>query len=137
MLRFLKEIYLTSFTILFRLGGGEWPHEINAWKGVVGIALIQGIVLLAIEGWLEIFTGSRFLPHIPKLAVVAAFLILSFCNYYGLVLCRHGVVFEQEFDKFARSKKILLLTICVEIILVAITFFIYSAVRHRHFIGVD
>jgi len=137
MLRFLKEIYFTSFTILFRLGGGEWPRKVNAWKGVVGIALIEGLILLSLEGWFEILAGSQFLPHLPKWMVVTVFLILSFANYYGLVLCQHGIVFEQEFDKFNRAKKMLLLTICVAIMLAVGAFFIYSAVRHRHFIGVD
>ena len=66
-----------------------------------------------------------------------AFLVLCAVNHYVLVTRKHGITFEHEFTNLKKSKKVLLLTSSVVTILAAVAFFIYSAVVHRHFIGVD
>jgi hypothetical protein len=137
MLRLLKEIYLTAFTIFFRVGGADWTPSINGWRSVVCITLIEWFVLLGIGSWVDMFIGTQFLLNLSKWGIRIAFLVLCFVNYYVLVACSQGVEFEREFSHLKKSRKVLLVTSSVAIMLAAIVFFIYSAIVHRHFLGVD
>lgn len=133
MIRFLRDIYFTAFTIFYRLGISSTPSW-DKGRGAAGIAIIQAIVLMSVEGWIEMLGGTR-LPHLPKWMIFIAGLALCVANYYVLVTCGHGVEFEREFSHLKKSRKVLLVTSCVAIMLAAIVFFIYSAIVHRHFIG--
>jgi hypothetical protein len=135
MLRFFKEIYLTAFLIFLRISG--WAPPINAAMSVGVITVIEFWFLIGGEGLIETFGGTRSLLQIPKLAAVVAFMGLYAANYYPLVICEYGVTFEREFSHFKKSKKVLLLTTSMVLMLAAIGFFLYSAFIHRRFIGVN
>jgi hypothetical protein len=60
ILRFFKEIYLTGFTLGFRVSGSSWSSGMNAGKGVAGVTLIEAAILMGIEGWTEMLVGTRF-----------------------------------------------------------------------------
>jgi uncharacterized membrane protein YqhA len=77
-------------------------------------------------------------PRFSEPEVVLAFLALGFLNLYALFFCgftfSHGIKFEREFDNLKKSRKILLVTSCVVLLLATIVFSIYSISAHRHFI---
>jgi hypothetical protein len=102
------------------------------------ITLIEAFNLSNIMCWLDIFAGKRILPRFSEPEVLLAFLALGFLNLYVLFLCGftffHGIKFEREFDNLKKSRKILLVTSCVVLLLATIVFSIYSTSAHRHFI---
>ncbi|HEV2434594.1 MAG TPA: hypothetical protein VG077_01215 [Verrucomicrobiae bacterium] len=134
MILFFKEIYLTAFIIFFRFRGSAWSPEWNAGKSVSVLAFIEEAFLLGIVSWLEVLAGERFVPHLPKGAIAIAFVALCATNHYLLVIRGYGIRFEQEFTRFKKTKKYLLVTSCIAIIVAVITFSIYSiSVFHRFF----
>jgi len=134
MFQFFKELYLTAFTIFFKVGGADWTPGINAGKGVASVALIESAFLIGIVLWIDVLVGTKSLFDIPKWAAVIAFLALCAANHYPLVARGHGITFEREFNHLKKTRKILLMASCVVIILAAIAFFIYSvSVYHRFF----
>jgi hypothetical protein len=92
---------------------------------------------MGIAAWINILAGTDARLDIPKWAAGLAFLVLCAANYYPLVVRGHGITFEREFSNLQKSTKIRLLASCVGVILIAIAFFLYSAIAHRRFIGVD
>lgn len=136
MPRFLNELYLTAFSIFFRAGGSAWTPSINAWKGVVGVALFEGALLIGIAAWVNVLAGTKTLLAMPKWAQVGAFLALCLANHYPLVVRGLGITFERKFTSLQNSKKIFLLTSCVMVMLTIIVFFIFSARAHRRFLGI-
>ena len=133
MRRFIKELYLTAFVIFFRIARDAWSHNVNAGKGVAGVTLIEVLLAIAIEGWIEIFFWKA-LPRLPQWAFFVAFFILCGANHYPLVTCGHGIVFEREFTHLKRSRKLLLVAASGGFMLAAIMFFGYSGFVHRRFI---
>ena len=131
MLSFFKEIYLTGFTIFFKVGSANWTHGINIGKGVTGVAMVEWLILIGIASQIDALIGTRSLLDIPKWTAIFAFLVLCAANHYVLVVCRHGIVFEREFTNLKKSRRILLVAACAAITLVAIAFFISAAQAHR------
>jgi hypothetical protein len=137
MIRFLKEIYLTGFTLLFRLSRAK-KITYKAGGAMTIITLIETFNLLNISLCIEMFVGKQIVPRFSEPEVVLAFLALGFLNLYALFFCgftfSHGIKFEREFDNLKKSRKILLVTSCVVLLLATIVFSIYSISAHRHFI---
>ena len=138
MIRFLKELYLTWFTIGFRLRapqqlGGGWGTTIDAGKGVLLVCLIAFFILKGIESYIEIYVGTRFSFDSSQWERVAITLALYYANYYVLVTCGHGVKFEREFTHLKKSRKVLLLVSCVVLLLATIAFCIYSDSAYQRF----
>ena len=131
MIRFLKEIYLTAFTLLFRIPGGNTSGKI--WGAIGIIQVIEGITLVNIVFWIEILTGTRFLIF-SKLACVILALALYYPNNHVLVTRGHGIKFEREFDNLKKSRKILLVMGCAVVLLAIIMFSVYSFHAYRNFI---
>lgn len=135
MLQFFKQIYLTAFTIFFRVGGADWTPGINAGKGVAGVAMIEWLILIGTASWIDVFEGRKFLLGIPKWISIVLFLALCALNHYPLVVCGYGTHFQHEFAHLRKSRKLLLLASCALVILGAIAFFICAARVHRNLIS--
>jgi hypothetical protein len=133
ILRFFKEIYLTAFTVLFRLNA--WGPQTARGASVALIALIESGVLLGIDLLVDDFSGRTLLPTIPKWAFVVIYLVIAVLNFHLLVFRRHGVEFEREFSHFKTGKKIQLVLASMAVMLAAIAFFIYAANIHRNVIA--
>ena len=133
MVRFFKELYLTAFTMFFRLGVSRTPAY-GAGKGVAGVASIEAILLLSVVSWIQTLAGTK--SRIPKWEFVIPYFALCFANHYVLVSRGHGTAFECQFAHLKSSRRTLLLASCVAIVLAAVAFFIYSAVAHRRFLGI-
>jgi hypothetical protein len=138
MIRFLKELYLTGFTLGFRFRipqrfGGGWGPIIDAGKGAGFLSLITFVILMDIGDWIEIYVGTRFSFHSDPWVIRASGLALYLANYYVLVIRGHGIKFEREFDKLEKSRKILLVVSCAVLVLATIAFCIYSISAYQHF----
>ena len=133
MFRFFKELYLTAFVLGFRVSGSSWTPGLNAGKGVAGVTLIEALILMGIEEWIEILVGTRFSFNSSPWALRIASLVLYFVNYYILVTRSHGIKFEGEFNNLKKSRKAILLVSCVVMILAAITVIICSVSAYHRF----
>jgi len=137
VIQFFKELYLTCFTILFKIPGGT-PRS-KAVSAVTAIAVIEGLFLAGITSWIDIFMGTRFLlsdsNSLPssKLVILLFFLALCFANNRFLVTRGHGIKFEREFNNLKKTRKILLVTSCCGLVLATIAFFLYSRFAYRRF----
>ncbi|HEY1717157.1 MAG TPA: hypothetical protein VGH42_02540 [Verrucomicrobiae bacterium] len=134
MIRFLKEIYFTSFAIFFKI---PWPKDIDfkAGRAIAGITVIQWFVLLGVEWYIEMFLNKKII--FSGYVVIISFFALFFVNQYFLTIRGHGIKFAGEFDSLKKSKKIFLVVSFAVLSVAAIVFGICSAIAHRHFIGVD
>jgi hypothetical protein len=138
MIRFLKELYLTGFTLGFRarmpekLGGG-WGPVIDAGKGVAVLSLIGLINLTNIEYWFDICIGTRFTFDSNRWEQGAVFAAAFIANYYILVARGYGIRFEREFKNLKKSRKVLLVVSCAVLLLADIMFSIYSDSTYRRF----
>lgn len=133
MFRFFKEVYLTGFTLGFRSGGSSWTYRINASKGAVGVALVEWVILIGVEAWIEILIGVRSHLDYFRWAVMIALFTLWFANYYVLVIRGHGTKFEREFSDLDKSRKTLLIIGFVAVLVAAIAFFYLSVSTYHHF----
>ncbi len=133
MIRFLKEIYLTGFTLVFRLSRGK-DIACKVGGACAILILIEEFNLSNIMCWLDIFTGKQVLPRFSGPEVWLAGFVLFSINVYVLFTLRYGINFEREFNKLEKTRKILLVVSCVVLLLATIVFSIYSTSAHRHFI---
>jgi len=133
MFRFLKEIYLTGFTLGFKFACERWTPLINLGKGVTAVALFEAFILMGIAGWIDVYLGSRTFLSASKMAVGIAFLVLCAANHYILVIRGHGIKFERDFSNLEKSRKIRLLVTCALLMLANFAFFIYSVSAYQRF----
>ncbi|HSY75113.1 MAG TPA: hypothetical protein VK810_06565 [Dongiaceae bacterium] len=131
----MKELYLAEFNSFFKAGSSSWTPGVNAGKGVAGVTLIEWVILIVIAMWIELSAGERFLLlNFHRWQIWIATFILSFMNYYILVIRSHGIKFEREFNGLKKSKKILLIISCRVLELVTVAIFLYTiSVYHRFF----
>jgi hypothetical protein len=135
MVRFFKELYLTGFTILFRMSRArDITYKVGGAIGV--ITVIEWFILIGISGCVGMFLGKKTLPNLAKPTILISFFALFLANQYILFMRGHGMKFEREFDKLEKSRKILLKVSCAVLSLSAIVFFIWSGIAYRHFIGI-
>jgi hypothetical protein len=137
MISFFKELYLTVFTIGFRLRmperyGGGWGPVIDAGKGILIVSLIAFFILEGIKCNIEVFVGKRF-SFDSSLWEKAGIIVLYFVNRYVLITRGHGLKFERAFTHFKKTKKIHLLVSFAVLLLVTMAFAIYSDIAYRRF----
>ncbi len=63
---------------------------------------------------------------------MVAVLALYFASHYILVVRGHGIKFEREFNNLKKSRKMLLVTSCAVIMLVAIVFSLRMRDLYQH-----
>ncbi len=137
MIRFLKELYLTGFTLGFRFriagGWGRWVPSLgpimDAGKGVFFVWVIMFLILEGIKSYIEIHVGTQVNSPWEFAAVMA----LYFANHYILVTRGHGIKFEREFDNLEKNRKNLLLASCGVMGLATIAFSIYLGFAYQRF----
>src|SRR5438270_368629 len=104
MLRILKELYLTAFTIFFRFGVG-WSAEMRALNGVGGVAFVEFVFLVSVASCVDMLTGTRTSLGLSSTwRIVAACLTLCPLNHYFLVVRAHGIAFERQFSHLKKPK---------------------------------
>jgi len=132
MVRFLKDIYLTGFAIIFRLSRAKKDSYRSG--GAIGlITLVEWFVFIGIWGYIEMFLHRQIL--FSKRAVYGAFVALFFANMYFLMLRGFAVRFARDFDKLEKSRRIRLVVSCAVVVVVSVGFSIYSTITYRHFFG--
>lgn len=133
MVRFFKEICLTAFVIFYRIPGGKASGK--TWGAVTIILLVEFFILMDVGLWIEIFTGTRVLTStiLSKLLIFILVFALYSPNYYILVNRGYGVTFERNFNNLIKSRRILLVTSCVVLLLVTAVFYFYSLHVYQHF----
>jgi len=129
-----KEIYFTAFRNFYKAAGADWPSAVNEWKGVVGLALIESSFLMGMGLWVNILLGKFIFLSQPKWVIVAGFTILCLWNYYILIARGHGLIFESNFAKLQKAKRVRLQTYFVILTPSAVGFFSYTAYVHRNLI---
>jgi hypothetical protein len=132
MFRYFKELYLTWFILGFRVSVNSWSSGMNAGKGVLGVTLISGAIIMGGELWIELLVGTRFSFHTNPWTIRIAALALYFVNYYVLVTRNYGIKFEREFTHLQKSRKVLLHVSCAVLLLSIIAFIIYSVSVYQH-----
>jgi hypothetical protein len=137
MTRFLKELYLTGFTIGFRLRfpqkyGGGWGAKMDAGKGVLIVSIIMLLILKGAELYLEIFIGKQF-SFDSSIWAKIAILLLYFANYYPLIIRGYGIKFEREFNELEKARRTLLVISFGAFVLGSITLTIFSNSAYQHF----
>lgn len=132
MIRFLKEIYLTGFTIVFKISRAR-KITYRAGGAITIITLIEWFNLLNISSCIEMFIGKQFSPRLFEPEVLLAFLALGFLNSYVLFIRGHGIKFEREFENLKKSRRICLVASCVVVLLATILFSIYSTSAYHRF----
>jgi uncharacterized membrane protein len=134
MLGFLKELYLTGFTLGFRFSGSSWSSRMNSGKGVACVAVIEWIMLVTIGMWIDICLGTKFFFGVDRWTIRLVCLALYIANYYVLVFRGHGITFEQGFSHLKKSKQVRLKVGSGTLFLVAMAFFFYTvSAYHRYF----
>jgi hypothetical protein len=131
MIRLFKELYLTGFTLLFRIPGGT--HLTKVGQSIAVLTLIEWLFLAGISSWIDMFIGKRLLMNFTKPVIVIAFFALFLANQYFLFIRGHGIKFEHEFTHLKKSKRVFLQISCVLLVLATIAFFICSRLAYRRF----
>jgi hypothetical protein len=136
--QFLKELYLTAFTLGFRFRapkrfGGGWGPIVDTGKGVGFVSIIELVILTDLQGWIEFLVGTRSSFDSDRWATWAIALAFYLANYYILVTRGHGIKFEREFTHLKKSRKILLVTSCAVLLLATIAFSICSIPAYQRF----
>ena len=143
MIRFFKEIYLTAFTIGFKLRappqlGGGWGPTIDAGKGVGVVWFIEFCFLMGGRDYIEVLNKVRYSFDSSLWVKVAMIFALYIPNYYILVTRGHGIEFERGFTHLKKSRKIVLIACFSLLVLTAIAFLNYSrSANHLFFFGVE
>ena len=133
MFRLFKEIYLTAFTVFFRISA--WGPKTSVGVSIASIAMIESCILIGAVACADVLTRTDYLRLFPKWTVTVLVLFLFVLNHYCLVTRRSGIEFEHEFTHFKRSKKIQLVAVCATFVLAAGVFVVYSANLHRAIFG--
>jgi len=145
MIQFLKELYLTVFVLGYRfnIAGGWAPLNprlgvlMDQTKGAFAVSIIVILTLAGIEMYVQFLLGRKFAFDDSLLDVVAA-LAIYFVNLHLLVTRGHGVRFEREFNNLKKSRKILLVTVSITLMLAGVAFALYvRSVYLRFFYGVS
>jgi hypothetical protein len=114
MIQFLKELYLTGYVFFYRASSRSWSHAYNVGKGIAGVSLFVSLILLGINGWIEILVGKQFfIPHVSRLDGWVEAFVTFLANYYILVVRSHGIRFEKDFNNLKKSKQTFLQVSCV------------------------
>ena len=128
---FLQDIYLSIFVLFLKISFGQWPEKsaANAHTGVIGLAIVNGLLALIAFFWIQIETGQRIRLQRWIIAVV---LTLPFIyNYYFLIIRRQGYLFEMRFNSFSKEKRIVLLSVAVTAILVIAAALYFVGISYR------
>ena|SRR5579859_3112793 len=132
LIRFFKEVYLTGYVVIFKMGRVK-DLAFRAGGAIGIVTLIEWLFLIGISDCIEMFFKTKFI--LSKPAVYLTLFALFLINEYILFLRGHGTKFEREFDSLSKSRKSLLVTSCVVMLVVIVAFSFGSMIAYRHFIG--
>jgi hypothetical protein len=135
MIRFIKELYLASFALVYRISR-QPDVAIRTGAAIAPLVLIQCLNITNIQSCIEIYFGKKGLFDSSRLTTLAIFSTFAFINSYFLVIRGYGTKFVHEFDKLEKSRRILLTVSCVFLLLATVVFTIWSGLAYRHFIGI-
>jgi hypothetical protein len=128
----IKALYLTPFLVSSAIGRKNWSASSNAAKGAAGVTFVQVAFIFGLIRWIPWLTGGKLAVDIPKWGFYAIGVFLIFFNYYLLVVCEHGVRYQDEFRRRPAKERVLLMTCGIVIIGFSFTFLALSASFTRH-----
>ena len=131
---FFKEIYLTIFILFYRVGSSDWPEATNRSKGAVGVSMVAISLIVGTLDFVCTLAGKRIIA-MPKWAMYLFCFVIWLLNFYALVIRRHGLKFETEFNKFSKLKRNVLRVAGIVVFLGSIGFLIYSVPNKRKDFG--
>lgn len=141
MVQFLKDLYLTTFTLGYKSGiAGGWQRvnhrfgiKMDQGKGVLLVTLVELFLLKGIESCIEIHTGTKFTFDSPVGVVIIISFAIYYANYYPLIIRGYGTRFEHDFNSLKRPRKIILVISFAVLLTASIAFCIYSDSAYRRF----
>jgi hypothetical protein len=133
MIRFFNEVYLTGFTILFRISRAK-KITYKAGGAVAAIMMIQWLILIEIPGYVAMYYGKK-MPDLSKPEILVITFAIYLVNLYVLYIRGYGIRFEREFDSLEKPKRILLRASCAVLLLASIALYILSTIAYRRYIG--
>jgi hypothetical protein len=119
--------------MFFRFARDRWSYHMNLGKGVAGVTAVEGVTLMIIAAWIDMYFGQRLLLSIGKWPVGIASIALFFFNFYALVKRGHGTQFEREFSHLNKQRKKSLLVVFWLLFLAVMAFLYYSIYAYQHF----
>lgn len=84
-MRRFKELYLTSFVFFFRVGSGSWTPDINAWKGVICVTMIEWALMIAANAWVQSLSGAKLIFGMGTWTINTLLVVSLAINYVVLV----------------------------------------------------
>jgi hypothetical protein len=133
IIHFVKDIYLTAFTIIFRISRSK-KTSYRAGAAICAVTVIESLFLVAVAGSIGVSLGQKL--NFSRVVTVVAFIMLGLINQYLLFVRGYGTEFEREFDALEKSRRVALCVSCALAVIAMIVFFILSAITYRRFIGV-
>ena len=135
MLQFIKELYLTAFTLFFRSGRLQWSRRTSEGIGVALVSLMECMVALSTSAWVDVAAGERILLPIfrfSKLGFIIFWVLLYLANRYPLISLGYGIAFEREFNSLERAKKIrLIVVLAIAMAIVATSLVLAGIAYHK------
>jgi hypothetical protein len=87
------------FFALFRLDFSNSGKEYNRWKALLGLAVLQCLVLVSADLWLEMLSGTGVFLRLPRPAIAATYLVIVLANYFVFL---HGDSTDELLDAMAK-----------------------------------
>lgn len=133
MIQFIKECYLASFAIVFRVS--RQPNiDIRTGGAIAPIVLVESVNLQNMQSCIEMYLNKKGLFGASTLIMLITFSVLLLGNYYYLVFRGHGIKFAHGFNNLKKSHIIVLKVSCTFVLLATIVFSIWTTIAYRHFI---
>lgn len=126
-----KKIWLLWFVLFSRIAAAAWPPSINAWKGVVGVTLVEWLVVVGLSLWLRLATERELLFGLDRWLVQVALALLFAVNYMLLIHRGIGISYERDFGNLERSKRVRGIALSLAAVLGVVGFLAASVVAYN------
>jgi hypothetical protein len=136
-IRFVKDIYLTGFAIIFRASKAD---KVGVKAGVAAgiLTLIQWFFLVGLICFIATVQNEKVTPIIFSTPVVLpASFVLFFVNVHFSYIRGYGIKFAEEFDRIKRTRKTLLVTSFAVFSIAAVAFGLCSRIAYNRLIGAN
>src|SRR5580704_5254956 len=95
MIKFLKEVYLTGFAVIFKISRNK-DVAFRIGIAICPLAFVESLFLIGIFGYIQMFLKKQILFSKPTIAI--AFFMLFFVNMYFIWLRGYVTNFAHCFD---------------------------------------
>lgn len=101
-MRQLRDLYYALFLIPFRVGARSWTPDINAWRGVALVTMLEGGTLIGVVLWVQKFAHIQF--EFGNIWTALRIVALFGGNYWFLIGTERGPEFERDLTTSERAR---------------------------------